>query len=237
MAGARNDGIEEEPFEFEEEPFEIEGQGPAVEEIGEEDIVEEAAAEYEPERPAEGAPSLFEGISPSVLKWAAVGAVVVVFFGVVAALGHRKAQRGRAVATRERALRARGIELTTELVEMARQYFASGKKDIPPDFHTRFTQDDVKEEVVEAYIREAAPGGIIFKTVARAVGRQMGSAREAPVKDKRPLPNTDIYMTRGVVVIELIEYPVRVFRQTLYDQNGQKIGRVALMLLDRRRPR
>ena len=70
--------------------------------------------------------------------------------------------------------------------------------------------------------------------MAFALKRKIDKLAERPRFRPKPIPGTEVYDTRGTAVIEMVEYPIRVFRQNIKDEKGKIVGRVAVMLFEPR---
>lgn len=231
MATQRPDGIEEEPFELdmeEDKHQEEKPQGktplrrkkPPEEEAAE--IPEEAL-----EEPGAEATPLF-GMSPTVAKLIAAAVAGLAILGIVTALVVRSSRKKQEAAEAERALLERGATLTTRAAQMAVEYFVSGMKRVPPEFYTSFCEPDV----VQVIIQHQPPGSVTFEPKVFALKRDFTFRGETPQLTPKPLPGTEVYATKGRVIIDFTDYPVRIFRQTLKDTTGKVVGRVAVILFD-----
>jgi len=230
MATQRPDGIEEEPFELDlgevaEPPPKKKASRVREPAAPEEEPPEDEGLEQEEEA---GRPELLLGLSPTALKAIAAGVAGLAVLGVVVALALRSSWRRREAAEMERALLARGATLAVDAARMAVEYFVSGKKRVPPEFYTRFREPDV----VQVIIQEQPAGSVTFEPRVFALNRQFAFRGETPQLVPKPLPGTEVYATRGRVIIDFVEYPVRIFRQTLKDTTGKVVGRVAVILFD-----
>jgi len=266
MVAQRSDGIEEEPFEFEEEEVDLGLDEPEDEEevrptrrsprrgrrsprpsrasprrgrrpppveddyYDEDDEYYDDEDQYYDEAPA----SSIAGLPPQTVKIGAAVVIALAVIGVVAALWLRSSARDKEEKARVQALLQKGVTLTYKAAHMAVAYFASPEKIVPPEFNTYFHSDP---RVVDVVIQHQPAGSVTFYPVAFALKRKIDKLSERPRFNPKPIPGTEVYDTRGTAVIDMVEYPIRVFRQNIKDENGNIVGRVAVMLFEPRATR
>ena len=246
MAPDRNNNdnnVEEEPFEFEEEGLEIDlsppkegrAEGEHEEEEYEEEEHEEGYDEgYEEGAPRRGPQSVLAGISPNTLKFVLAGVIVLAVALVVLASNYKKKQGERKKEAREQQEIQRALKFVAELKRIGDDFFSTGGN-LPPDFNTRFRPesgraDDERKYILGVGIQSQAPGSVTFDTRATAFNHEFIGGDEIGQLNPKPLPGTEVYMSKARVTIKLEEYDIRIYRQLIKDADGTVVGRVALMM-------
>ena len=246
MAPDRDDGIEEEPFDFDEEDLQIElpqpearraNRGHEEEEYDEEydeEHEEEHDEEYEEGVPRGKVDSVLAGISPKTLKLVLVGVVVFAVALVVLASRYKKKQGEREKEAHEQRQAQRALKFVAELKGIGDNFFGTGG-DLPTDFKTRFRPergkaDDERRYILGVGIQSQPPGSVTFDTRATAFNHEFTGLGEIGQRNPKPLPGTEVYMSKAKVAIKLEEYDIHIYRQNIRDANGVVIGRVALMM-------
>ncbi len=246
MAPDRDDGIEEEAFEFEDDDLKIDLPQPKAgrakrgheEEEYDEQYDEEVDEEYDEEY-EEGAPrgkldSALAGISPKTLKLVLVGVVVFAVALVVLASRYKKEQAEKEKDAHEQRQIQRALKFVAELKLIGDDFFRTGG-DLPPDFKTRFRPepgraDDERRYILGVGIQSQPPGSVTFDTRATAFNHEFTGGNEIGQLNPKPLPGTEVYMSKATVAIKQEEYDIRIYRQVIKGADGIVVGRVALMM-------
>lgn len=238
MAPDRDDEIEEEPFEFEEEDLEIDLPQPKARRANRGHEEEEYDEQYD-EESEEGAPygkldSALAGISPKTLKRVLVGVVIFAVALVVLASRYKKKRGEREKDAHEQRQVQRALKFVAELKRIGDDFFSTGG-DLPPDFKTRFRPergraDDERRYILGVGIQSQPPGSVTFDTRATAFNHEFTGLGEVAQRNPKPLPGTEVYMSKATVAIKLEEYEIRIYRQVIKGADGIVVGRVALMM-------
>lgn len=251
MAPDRDDDIEEEPFEFEEEDVVIDlpgpkeraarrrrlaesedGAGPREEGEPEENEYEEEEAVSRGSR--EKLEAVLAGISPRALRLVLAGVVAFAAALVVAAYIHKSRSKERHEQARRQREIARALKFMAELKQIGDDYFRPNGQ-LPKDFKTRFRpepgdENDERRHVLGVGVQSRPPGSATFETRATAFNHKFASLGEVAQRNPTPLPGTEIYPSKLRVVINMVEYDARVYRQVIRDEKGATLGRVVLMM-------
>jgi hypothetical protein len=169
------------------------------------------------------------GLPPQTVKLIAGAVIALAAVGIIAAMALRSSSKEKEAKRREAEFLRKGVGLTYEAAQMAVDYFSSGQQTIPPEFYTRFHEDRL---IVDVVIQQQPSGSVTFHPVAFALQRKVDSLGERPKYNPQPIQGTEVYDTKGTAVINMVEYPIRVFRQNIKDEKGRVLGRVAVMLFE-----